>query len=36
MPRSNACCGFSIRFCLRGFEMTTSRAFSMPIRFGSR
>ena len=32
----NACCGFSIRFCLSGFEMTTSSAFSMPMRFGSR
>ena len=36
MPRSNACWGFSIRFCFSGLEMTTSRAFSMPIRFGSR
>ena len=33
---SNACWGFSIRFCFSGFEITTSRAFSMPMRFGSR
>ena len=36
MPRSNACCGLSVRFCFSGFEMITSSAFSMPIRFGNR
>ena len=34
IPRSNTSWGFSIRFCLSGFSMTTLRAFSMPIRFG--
>ena len=35
MPSSNACGPFSMRLFLSGFEMMTSRAFSMPIRFGS-
>lgn len=34
--RLNVCCGFSIWFCLSGFEMMILRVFLMLIRFGSR
>ncbi len=36
MPNSNAWSADSIRFCLSGFSMMTFRAFSIPMRFGSR
>ena len=35
MPSSNTWGPLSIRLFLSGFEMMTSRAFSMPIRLGS-
>ncbi len=36
IPSSNACGPFNIVFVFKGFETTTSRAFSMPMRFGRR
>jgi hypothetical protein len=35
MPSSMTSAAFSVRLFLSGFSMTTLRAFSMPMRFGS-